>query len=94
MPMGYPATQSGVEINLLKLIFTPREAQISTHLDYRHKRIGSIRSWRASRLERQCGRVKWYVGLSGGNLTNRASCDTIDVVQQPMANHQKEGKDV
>ncbi len=42
MPIGYPATQSGAEINLLKLIFTPREAQIATHLDYRHKTVDQI----------------------------------------------------
>ena len=30
MPVGYPATQSGVEINLLKTIFTPEEANRST----------------------------------------------------------------
>ncbi len=42
MPIGYPATQSGVEVNLLKLIFTPREAQIATHLDYKHKTVDQI----------------------------------------------------
>ena len=42
MPIGYPATQSGVEINLLKLIFTPREAQIATHLGYKHKTTDQI----------------------------------------------------
>ena len=29
MPVGYPATKSGVEINLLKTIFTPEEATIT-----------------------------------------------------------------
>ncbi len=42
MPIGYPATKSGVEINLLKIMFTPSEAQIVTHLDYKHKTVDQI----------------------------------------------------
>ena len=42
MPVGYPATESGVEINLLKTIFTPQEAQIATHLNYKHKTVDQI----------------------------------------------------
>ena len=40
--MGYPATKSGVEINLLKKIFTPQEARITIHLDYKHKTVDQI----------------------------------------------------
>jgi electron transport complex protein RnfB len=42
MPIGYPVTQSGVEINLLRLIFTPGEARIATHLDYKFKTVDQI----------------------------------------------------
>jgi NAD-dependent dihydropyrimidine dehydrogenase PreA subunit len=42
MPVGFPATESGVEINLLKTIFTPEQAKITTHLDYKHKTIDQI----------------------------------------------------
>jgi electron transport complex protein RnfB len=42
MPVGYPPTKSGVEINLLKAIFTPEEARIATHLDYKHKTVDQI----------------------------------------------------
>jgi ferredoxin len=42
MPVGYPATKSGVEIDLLKSIFTPQQASIATHLDYRHKTVDQI----------------------------------------------------
>jgi len=42
MPVGYPATKSGVEINLLKSIFTPVQAKIAAHLDYKHKTIDQI----------------------------------------------------
>jgi formate hydrogenlyase subunit 6/NADH:ubiquinone oxidoreductase subunit I len=42
MPVGFPATKSGVEIDLLKVIFTPEEAKIATHLDYKHKTVDQI----------------------------------------------------
>ena len=32
LPIGYPATESGVEIRLLKQLFTPEEAKIATKL--------------------------------------------------------------
>jgi NAD-dependent dihydropyrimidine dehydrogenase PreA subunit len=42
MPVGFPATDSGVEINLLKAIFTPEQAKIATHLSYKHKNVDQI----------------------------------------------------
>jgi Na+-translocating ferredoxin:NAD+ oxidoreductase RNF subunit RnfB len=42
MPIGFPSTQSGVEITLLQTIFTPEEAEIATHLDYKHKAVGEV----------------------------------------------------
>ena len=42
MPVGYPATKSGVEIDLLKKIFTPQEAKVTTHLGYKHKTVPQI----------------------------------------------------
>ena len=42
MPVGYPATKTGVEIKLLKSIFTPEQARVATHLDYMHKSIDQI----------------------------------------------------
>jgi hypothetical protein len=39
MPVGFPATASGVEINLLKMIFTPEEARIATYLGYKHRKL-------------------------------------------------------
>jgi len=34
-PVGFPATRSGVELRILKHIFTPFEAEITTYLTYR-----------------------------------------------------------
>jgi NAD-dependent dihydropyrimidine dehydrogenase PreA subunit len=42
MPVGFPPTKTGVEIDLLKSIFTPEQATIATHLDYKHKTIDQI----------------------------------------------------
>lgn len=37
MPVGYPATQSGVELRLLKFLFTPEKARIALGLDHRFR---------------------------------------------------------
>ena len=42
MPVGYPATESGVEINLLKETFTPEQAHMATYLDYKHQTVDQI----------------------------------------------------
>jgi Pyruvate/2-oxoacid:ferredoxin oxidoreductase delta subunit len=42
MPVGYPATKTGVELKILKSIFSPEQARIATHLDYKHKTIDQI----------------------------------------------------
>jgi hypothetical protein len=34
MPVGYPATASGVELRLSKFLFTPKQARIALELDY------------------------------------------------------------
>ena len=42
--VGFPATRSGVEINLLKHIFTPAEAEIVSFINYRFQPLHSIYS--------------------------------------------------
>jgi len=42
--VGFPATKSGVEINLLKHIFTPKEAEIASFVNYRHEPLHAIYS--------------------------------------------------
>lgn len=42
MPVGFPSTKTGVEINLLKAIFTPEQAQVATNLDYKPKTVDQI----------------------------------------------------
>lgn len=42
-PIGYPATKSGVEINILKYFFTPLQAKIAMCLTLRSIPVGRIR---------------------------------------------------
>jgi len=34
LPIGYPATESGVEIRILKFLFTPEEAEIALNMRF------------------------------------------------------------
>ncbi|MFB0561331.1 MAG: DUF362 domain-containing protein [Candidatus Lokiarchaeia archaeon] len=42
MPIGYPVTESGVEIRILKHIFTPEEAKIAAKLSWEYEPIEKI----------------------------------------------------
>jgi len=42
LPIGYPATESGVEIRLLKLLFTPEEAKVATKLSFSYESLEKI----------------------------------------------------
>ena len=41
-PVGFPATQSRVELKILKHIFTPKEAQIATYLSYKFDPLETV----------------------------------------------------
>jgi len=41
-PVGFPATRSGVEIKILKHIFTPEEAEIVSFLNYKFEPLNTI----------------------------------------------------
>ena len=42
MPVGYPPTFSGVELRLLKMMFTIPEAQVAIYLDYKPEPLETI----------------------------------------------------
>jgi Na+-translocating ferredoxin:NAD+ oxidoreductase RNF subunit RnfB len=42
MPVGYPATTTGVELRLLKQLFTPDQARIALALDYKFRTVEQI----------------------------------------------------
>ena len=41
-PVGFPATRSGAEINILKHIFTPEEAEIALGLTYKPEPLTTV----------------------------------------------------
>lgn len=43
MPVGYPSTRSGVEIRILKRIFTPRQAALAAAMTHRFEPVETIR---------------------------------------------------
>ena len=34
LPIGFPATESGVELRLLKHLFTPKQAELALNLEF------------------------------------------------------------
>ncbi len=42
MPIGYPSTKSGVELRILKYIFSPEQAEIACFLDWKWKNLEEI----------------------------------------------------
>jgi len=42
LPVGYPATKSGVELRLLKRVFSPEEAKIATFLKFSKNNLESL----------------------------------------------------
>ncbi|MEX2750826.1 MAG: indolepyruvate ferredoxin oxidoreductase subunit alpha [Candidatus Freyarchaeota archaeon] len=44
MPVGFPATKSGVELKILKYLFTPEEARIATKLSWEFEPLQTIYS--------------------------------------------------
>jgi hypothetical protein len=41
-PVGFPATKTGAEIRVLKHIFTPEEAEVTTFLNYKFEALEVI----------------------------------------------------
>ncbi len=44
LPMGFPSTKSGVELSILRNLFTPEEAAFAPHLT-----LGRVKNFRARR---------------------------------------------
>ena len=44
LPVGYPATKSGVELRLLKRVFTPEEAKIASHMKFSYDNLEPLES--------------------------------------------------
>ena len=59
--IGYPATRTGVELNILKHIFKPEEAEIATHLSYKFEPIDIIYK-RAEHLVNSVDELEGIIG--------------------------------
>lgn len=70
LPGGFPATESGVELRILKRLFTPREAQIATSLTMRLEPAEAI----ASRMDMDAGEMEQVLAeMSRKGLIVRSS---------------------
>lgn len=56
LPAGFPATQSGVEVQLLMQLFTEQEAQLALHLTLLNERVRVI-AYRAGQPREQVARL-------------------------------------
>jgi len=79
MPGGFPATESGIEIQILKHLFTPEEADLATKLEYstypteslesifdRLERTGMSKEELESTLDRMVGKGLLHFKLEDG----------------------------
>ncbi|MEX2719732.1 MAG: 4Fe-4S binding protein [Candidatus Sigynarchaeum springense] len=73
MPIGFPATKSGVEIRLLKFFFTPEEAEIALLLDYQpeplkriYKKVKKVKDISIEQLEAMLDGMLKKGSLNGG----------------------------
>jgi Fe-S-cluster-containing hydrogenase component 2 len=72
MPIGFPPTQTGVELTLLQTIFAPEEAEIATHLDYKHKSVSQIYASAQAEVDSEAELVRVLDGIvAKGGITRR-----------------------
>jgi electron transport complex protein RnfB len=82
MPVGFPATKSGVEIKLLKHLFTPQEAEIALSLsalpeplEHIHQRVKKEKDISIEELEDILDGLVGKGAIMGGNLLAKAGSD-------------------
>ena len=77
MPVGYPATESGVEIRILKYLFTPKQAELALYLKYQPQPLEKIYR-KAKKL-----------GFNIGELEKKLD----EMFQQGLINYGKSGEE-
>jgi ferredoxin len=80
LPAGFPRTDSGVELRILKRLFTPDEAELATKLsmipetaEQIAERLGEDDEILAGRLDSMAGRGLLFRSSRGGNTTYMAA---------------------
>ena len=75
LPVGYPATESGVELRILKRLFTPEEAEVALGLSAVPETVETIRHRLPGRtteeLERMLDRMVEKGAIFGGRMLAR-----------------------
>lgn len=100
LPVGYPSTGSGVEIRILKRLFTEEEAEMACHLTPFAATAGDI----AEKLERELAKVEAlleqmsakgliYNSRKGGITTYRASWFIVGIFEYQVNRMTKEFAD-
>jgi NAD-dependent dihydropyrimidine dehydrogenase PreA subunit/predicted transcriptional regulator len=97
LPVGYPKTESGVEIRILKRLFTEDEAEMATHLTYIPETVEEIAK-RGNKdpkeiepmLEQLANKGLIFRARKGGSTTYRAEWFAIGIYEHQVKNMTKE----
>ncbi len=97
LPVGYPKTESGVEIRILKRLFTEQEAEMATYLTYIPETVDQI-AQRANRdseavkplLERLADKGLIFRSHKKGKTEYRAEWFAIGIYEHQVNNMTKE----
>lgn len=77
LPVGYPATESGVELRILRRLFTPEEAEVALGLNAVPETVETIQhrlpGHTAEELERMLDRMVEKGAIFGGRMLSRSA---------------------
>ncbi len=97
LPVGYPKTESGVEIRILKRLFTEEEAEMATHLTYipeTAEQIAQRANWEVEEikplLERLADKGLIFRSHKRGITQYRAEWFAIGIYEHQVKNMTKE----
>ena len=92
MPIGFPATESGVEIKLLKYLFTPEEAEIALNLsalpetlERIHRRAKKAKDISIEEIESILDRLAGKGAIMGGKMLAKEGSDEKYYSKAPLA---------
>jgi len=71
LPVGYPATKSGVELRLLKRVFTIEEAKIASHMKFSYDNLEPLES--IHKRVKELGYTKEELGNNLDNMVKKGA---------------------
>ncbi|MFX1474401.1 MAG: ATP-binding protein [Promethearchaeota archaeon] len=97
LPVGYPATKSGVELRILRRLFTEEEAEMACHLtpfaataEQIAQKSGHTPADAEKLLEQMGRKGLIFTSRKGGVSTYRASWFTVGILEQQVTRLTKE----